>query len=89
MSETFKSNPESDRHFDEWKSWPPESFLADLLHELRTPLNLIKGYAVMLSNKDAQEHHPKALEGISVVVERIEELYERIAEYRAGLKGKS
>jgi signal transduction histidine kinase len=50
---------------DEWKSWPPEFYLAVLLHELRTPIMTIKGWVKILSNENATGLHPKALEGIS------------------------
>ena len=74
---------------DEWKSWPPEFYLAVLLHELRTPMMTIKGWVKILSNKNATELHPKALEGISYSIEKIERIYDGITDYYQELTRKS
>jgi signal transduction histidine kinase len=82
MNASDSSGQELNNNSEEWKSWSPEFFLSELLHELRTPLMIIKGYANMLSNESALEHHPQAIESISKSVERLEKLWDDIAEYR-------
>jgi signal transduction histidine kinase len=88
MNETDSLNPESNHNVDEWRSWPPEFFLSVLLHELRSPLMIIKGYAKILSDEKTKEHHPQALESILKNVERIEKLWDGIAEYRNELESR-
>jgi signal transduction histidine kinase len=89
MNETDAPNSESEHNSDDWKSWPPKDFLSNMLHELRTPLMMIKGYVAILSNEEAKEHHPQALESINFSVGRIEQLYEDIAIYLGELMRKS
>jgi signal transduction histidine kinase len=88
MNETDSQHRESNQNSDEWKSWPPELYLAVLLHELRTPIMMIKGYAQILSNESAGEHHLQAIENISRTAERLEQIWEGIAEYRSHLAGR-
>jgi len=88
MSETDSQPIESNLNSEEWKSWPPESYLAVLLHELRTPIMIIKGYAQILSNESAKEHHPQAIENISKTVEKLEQIWDGIAEYRSYLESR-
>lgn len=85
MNETNSQNTESKPNSEEWKSWPPEFFLPVLLYEPRTPLMAIKGYAKILSDEKAKEHHPKMLENMSKAIERIEKLCEGVADYRREL----
>jgi signal transduction histidine kinase len=88
MNETNSASIESNNHSDDWKSWPPELFLANLLHEIRTPVMIIKGYAKFLSAEKTTEHFPEALESISKSVERLEKACEDIAEYRKALENR-
>ena len=87
MNEGNSPEMESNANSEEWKSWPPELFLANLLHELRTPVMIIKGYTKFLTTEQTTEHYPEALESISKAVERIEKVCQRIADYRKGLDG--
>ncbi len=89
MNETDSSGPESNNNSDEWKSWPPEFFLLNLVYELRTPLMMIKGYAEILGNETMKEHHPRAIESISKTTEKMEKILEGIAEYRNELERRS
>jgi hypothetical protein len=49
----------------------------------------IKGWVKILSNKNATELHPKALEGISYSIEKIERIYDGITDYYQELTRKS
>jgi len=61
---------DNDKPYD-WKSGSPEDVLRMIIYEFRTPLTLIKGYAEMLSNEAAKEHHPKAVAAIKSNIEYI------------------
>ena len=74
---------------DQWKSFAPDLFLADLLHELRTPVMTIKAWSKILSNESTKELHPKASEGIALSVDKLEELCEDIADYYQELANKN
>jgi signal transduction histidine kinase len=74
---------------DNWKSWPPEVFLAVLLHELRNPIYVIKGWTEFLSQEGTKEHLPDALKSISHSIEKLEDAYQGIADYYQGLQSKS
>lgn len=43
---------------------------------------IIKGYTEILSNESAKEQYPQAIESISKNIERLEKLWDDIAEYR-------
>ena len=74
---------------DDWKSWSPELFLANLLHELRSPVMIIKGYTKILADEEMKEFQSEADESISQSVAKIERLCERVADYRRELERKS
>lgn len=78
------SNPNS----EEWKSCPPD-FLSVLPHELRMPVMAIKSWVRILSNESAKELHPKALEGVSYSIEKLEAVCTGIADYYGELTRKS
>ena len=53
---------ENNEDQNDWKSQPPEEMLSRYLHEIRNPLSLMKGWVGILSNEEAKELHPKALD---------------------------
>ncbi|HEY3473796.1 MAG TPA: histidine kinase dimerization/phospho-acceptor domain-containing protein [Anaerolineales bacterium] len=85
MNEGNSPDMKSNANSEEWKSWPPEIFLANLLHELRTPVMIIKGYTKFLATEMTTENYPEALDSISKAVERLEHVCQRIADYRREL----
>jgi signal transduction histidine kinase len=88
MDKKDSSNNEIDNS-NEWKSWTPKQMISVFLHETRTPLSIIKGYAEILSNKEATEHHPEAIESISRAVSKLEDLWDELADYAGELTRKS
>ena len=83
------SNPGSDDASEIWETLTPQEFIAVMLHELRNPVMVIKGYTALLSNEEAKEHHPMAIDAISRNTERLEVLLKDIANYYGYLKKKS
>jgi signal transduction histidine kinase len=81
------NSPGTGSSSEEWKSWPPEMFLAELLHELRTPVMILKGYTKFLATEKSPELYPEALDSMSKAVERLENVCQRIAAYRKGFEG--
>jgi len=82
-------NSEESDNSDEWKSWTPKEFLSTTIHELRTPILLIAGYTELLSNEEAKELHPRAIENISQAVRRLEVVIDGMAAYLRELMEKS
>lgn len=89
MNRFDSKNPKWEDNLDEWKSRSPEYFLSALLHELRNPLMLIKGYVEILSDENAREHYPLAVETISENIRRMEQRFEDISDYIGELRRKS
>lgn len=81
MDGNDSSNSESENKRDDWKSWTPEVFLATILHELRTPMMIIKGYTHILADENAKDHHLEAIGAISHAIERMELLWQDMADY--------
>ena len=78
--------PNSEQDPELWKTLTPEEFIRVMLHELRNPVMVIKGYAKLLANEEATEHHPKAIEAISRNTERLEVLLKDMAKYYGYIK---
>jgi len=89
MDEASPAQPESNDKLDDWKSWPPEQFLNTLLHELRTPIMIIKGYATILADDKHKDMLPDAIEAISHAANKIDILWNDVADYTRGLMNKS
>lgn len=85
MNETDLPNDE-DKTSDEWKSWPPETYLHNLTHELRTPLLLISGYTDVLSDETIKEMHPQAIKIISKYIGELARVIDSIPEYARELE---
>jgi signal transduction histidine kinase len=85
MNGTSSSNLESNETSKDWRSWPPELFLANLLHEIRTPVMIIKGYTRLLAVEKNTEQSAEALDSISSAVTRLEQVCQDIVEYRREL----
>ncbi len=89
MNEHKFSNPYSKIYGEDRNSWPPKAFLAELLHELRNPIYVIKGWTEFLSQEQTKEHIPEALKSISHSIEKLEDVYQGIADYYQELQSKS
>ena len=83
------SNPGSDDASELQEILTPQEFIAVMLHELRNPVMVIKGYIALLSNEEAREHHPMAIDAISRNTEKLEILLKDMANYYGYLKKKS
>ena len=82
-------NPNSEESSEFWKTLTPQEFIGVMLHELRNPVMVIKGYTALLSNEEAKEHHPMAIDALSRNTERLEVLLKDIANYYGYLKNQS
>jgi len=71
---------------DKVDSLNPEEFLATLIHEFRNPIMIAKGWVGILSDEKNKELHPKAIEGISQAIGKLEEAYEGMADTTVDLQ---
>lgn len=68
------------------KSTPPEEVLEAFINELKSPLISIKGWVEILSLEADKELHPRALQSILYIIDRIEVEKEKITAYLNELK---
>lgn len=74
---------ESGTDSNQWEPSTIEELLHSLIYEFRTPIMVIKGYALLLSDENHKELHPKAIEGILHSTERLETMLNQLLdEYR-------
>ena len=71
------------------KSTPPEEVLEAFMNELKSPLTSIRGWVEILSLETVKELHPRALQSISYIIDRIEREKEKITAYMNELKADS
>jgi signal transduction histidine kinase len=83
------THPDSENSSEAWKLLTPKEFISVMLHELRNPVMVIKGYAALLANEEAREHHPKALDAVLRNAETLERLLKEMSNYYGYIKGKS
>ena len=89
MVEDDQSPPERIDLSELWKTWTPKDFLSTALHELRTPILLIRGFAAVLADETHKEMHPHAVEAILQNAERLEKLWNAMADYNGELMRRS
>ena len=88
MNDPNLSNSENDKFpaISISKSTPPEEVLEAFINELKSPLTSIKGWVEILSLETAKELHPRALQSILYVIDRIEAVEQEIKAYLNELK---